>query len=343
MTLNPALTGKFDGLYRVNAIYRGQYYGENQSNSLFRTPGISVDFSLLKDKMNGNALGVGLMVVNDQQSVSGTDQTTGAPTGGKINTTTIGISLGYTLQLDKKKSTQLAIGLQPSYTMKSSNGSYEFPDAFNTSDLSYNTASSANEKVASLKKNYFNFDYGLFFNTKPLDWLTFYIGYSMANVARPQTAVLSSSADGKLPFRHAVHGGFEFEINKRWVIIPGFLYQNEAKANEADAGVTAGYVFINKQTDGKRKKGTFFLGLWNRMGNDVGSAFQYRNITPKIGVEYNNIRVGFAYDITVGNMASDAHDVPNIYRPQAYELAISYIGFGGNPPKENKWLFNPRY
>lgn len=343
MTLNPALTGKFDGLYRINAIYRGQYYGLNQSNSLFRTPGISVDFSLLKDKMNGNALGVGLVVVNDAQNVSATDQTTGASTGGKINTTTIGLSVGYTLNLDKKKSTQISIGLQPSYTLKNSNGSYQFPDAFNPSDLTYNTSDPNNEKVASLKKNYFNFDYGIFLNTKPLDWLTFYVGYSMANVARPQTAVLSSSKDGKLPFRHAVHGGFEFELAKKWVLIPGFLYQNEAKANEANAGITAGYIIVNKETDGKRKKATVFLGLWNRMGNDVNSAFQYRNITPKVGMEYNNLRVGFAYDITMGNMAKDAHGVPGIYRPQAYELAISYIGFGSKPPKENHWLFNPRY
>jgi hypothetical protein len=149
MTLNPALTGKFDGLYRINAIYRGQYYGLNQSNSLFRTPGISIDFSLLKDKMNGNALGVGLVVVNDAQNVSATDQTTGASTGGKINTTTIGLSVGYTLNLDKKKSTQISIGLQPSYTLKNSNGSYQFPDAFNPSDLTYNTSDPNNEKVHS--------------------------------------------------------------------------------------------------------------------------------------------------------------------------------------------------
>lgn len=343
MTLNPALTGKFDGLYRINAIYRGQYYGMNQSNSLFRTPGISVDFSLLKDKMKGNALGIGLVVVNDAQNASGTDAQTGAALNGKINTTTIGLSVGYTLNLDKKKTTQLSIGLQPSMTFKNSNGNYEFPDGFDPSTLQYLQGSAGDERVQNMKKTYFNFDYGIFFNTKPLDWLTFYVGYSMANVARPQVSILGTSADGKLPFRHVVHGGFEFEIKKRWVLIPGFLYQNQAKANEANAGITAGYVIVNKETDGKRKKATIFLGLWNRMGNDVTSAFQYRNLTPKIGMEYNNFRLGFAYDIGMGNMAADAHNVPNIYRPQAYELSLSYIGFGAKPPKENDWLFNPRY
>ena len=84
LTLNPALTGKFDGFARVDGIYRGQYYGLSQSSSIFRTPAISADFSLLKDKMNGNALGIGLSVVNDQQTSTGNDPSGNGTSQGKI-------------------------------------------------------------------------------------------------------------------------------------------------------------------------------------------------------------------------------------------------------------------
>jgi hypothetical protein len=67
LTLNPALTGKFDGLWRVNAIYRGQWFAPKDLQPYSTVAG-SVDFSLLKDKMKGNALGVGLLVINDQQN-----------------------------------------------------------------------------------------------------------------------------------------------------------------------------------------------------------------------------------------------------------------------------------
>ena len=73
LTLNPALCGKFDGFVRVDGIYRSQYYGLSQSSSIYSTPAASVDFSLLKDQMKGNALGVGLSVVNDQQTSTATD------------------------------------------------------------------------------------------------------------------------------------------------------------------------------------------------------------------------------------------------------------------------------
>jgi type IX secretion system PorP/SprF family membrane protein len=333
LTLNPALTGKFDGFARVDGIYRGQYYGLDQSSSIFRTPAISADFSLLKDLMKGNALGVGVSVVNDQQQ----------STGGKINTTEFALDLGYTINLDKKKSTQLSIGLEPSLTSKNVTGTYEYPQAFN-SDLSYDVNSTYNEQIANGKKMYFNFDYGLFFNQHPLDWLTYYIGFSMKNVARPQTAVIATdNPEGKLPFLYVLHGGFEFVVGTKWTLIPGFLYQSEAKANEANAGLTVGYDVMDKFVNGIRKKATVYFGLWNRMGNDVGSPFQYRNLTPKIGMDYRNFRVDFAYDISMGNIATDAHTVPGAYRPQAYELAISYIFAGPKPLHDRDYLFNPRY
>lgn len=330
LTLNPALTGKFDGLYRINAIYRGQYYGVTQSNSLYRTPALSVDFSLLKDKMNGNALGVGLAVVNDQQN-------SGA---GKISATTISLNLGYTLNLGKKKSTQLSVGFQPSYTLKRIGGDFQFGEGFD-GFLNYDKTSAGHETVANTgKKNFFNFSYGLFFNTHPIELLTFYAGFAMNNVARPNVAAISTTSTDKLPFRYIVHGGFEITPGTKWVIIPGFLYQNMAKANEGNVGLTVGYNLINNVE--KDKKATIFLGLWNRIGADVNSPAAYRNITPKFGIEYQRFRVNFAYDIDLGKMSKDAKTA-NTKLPQAYELALTYIGFGGKAPKENNFLFNPRY
>ena len=138
---------------------------------------------------------------------------------------------------------------------------------------------------------------------------------------------LHNNSIGKLDFLYVLHGGLEIvpAKAKKVTVIPGFLYQNEAKANEANAGITVGYDVLDRNKNGVRQKATVFLGLWNRMGNDVRSAFQYRNITPKLGLNYRGFRVDFAYDISVGNIATDAHPVPGVYRPQAYEIAVSYI------------------
>lgn len=340
LTLNPALCGKFDGVARVDGIYRGQYFGLSQSGSIFRTPAISLDFSLFKDKMKGNALGVGISVVNDMQTSTATDGSGGV---GKIGTTSIALELAYTIQLNKKKSMQLSVGFEPSVTIKNTSGNYEYPQAFN-SQLVYQTGSPYNESFTQPKKTYFNFAYGLFFNHKPIEKLTYFLGFSMNNVIRPQTDVIAiNNPIGQLNFLYILHGGLEITMAPKWTLIPGFLYQNEAKANEANAGITLGYDVMDRDnSNGVRQKATIYLGLWNRMGNDVGSAFQYRNITPKLGLDYRGFRVDFAYDISVGNIATDAKPVPGIYRPQAYELSVSYI-FGAKGLKEREFLFNPRY
>lgn len=333
LTLNPALTGKFDGFYRVNAIYRGQYYGVTQNNSIFRTPGVSVDFSLLKEKMKGNALGVGLAFVNDQQTSTG-----------KLNTNTIYLSLAYTLNLGKKKATQISLGFTPSYTLRNVSGDYKFYDGFDKTTLEY-TNTSGFESITIPKVNYFNLAAGLFFNTQPIKWMTFYAGYSMMNILRPNVAVINKgNSDARLNFRHVAHAGFEFDLTKKWVLIPGFLYQNVAKANEANVGLMVGYNFMNKPRNdgsGRSDKGTIFLGLWNRMGADAVSAFAYRNLTPKIGLDYKNFRFGFAYDIDLGKFGSDAK-AGNFKRPQAYEITLSYMGFLPQY-RENRFLFNPRF
>jgi type IX secretion system PorP/SprF family membrane protein len=341
LTLNPALCGQFDGFARVEAIYRGQYYGLSSNASIFSTPAAAVDFSLLKDKwLEGNSLGVGLSVVNDMQTSTATD---GSGNIGKINTTSIALELAYHIQLMKTHPMQLSIGFEPSVTIKNTNGNYEYPQAFN-SQLVYQTGSPYNESFNQPQRTYFNLAYGLFFNHKPIDILTYYIGFGMNNVTRPQTDVIQiNNSIGQLNFLYILHGGLEVTVAPKWTVIPGFLYQSEAKANEANAGITVGYDVLDRDKDGTRQKATVFVGLWNRMGNDVGSPFQYRNVTPKLGLYYRGFRVDFAYDISVGNIQTDAHPVPGIYRPQAYEIAVSYIFGKPKGLRERDFLFNPRY
>src|SRR5580704_13053357 len=68
LTLNPALTGNFNGFYRISGIDRNQDPGLSQSNPAFSTPSIAVDVSLLKNLIKNGALGVGLVFLNDQQN-----------------------------------------------------------------------------------------------------------------------------------------------------------------------------------------------------------------------------------------------------------------------------------
>jgi type IX secretion system PorP/SprF family membrane protein len=64
LTLNPALTGKFNGTIRVAGNYRNQW---PQINNAFVTSTLSVDGNILPNKISaGEAWGVGIMAMNDR-------------------------------------------------------------------------------------------------------------------------------------------------------------------------------------------------------------------------------------------------------------------------------------
>src|SRR6185503_15688961 len=63
LTLNPALTGKFDGTFRVAGNYRNQW---PTINNAFVTKTVSVDFGILKNSLAEiDQMGVGILGVSD--------------------------------------------------------------------------------------------------------------------------------------------------------------------------------------------------------------------------------------------------------------------------------------
>src|SRR6476661_5740168 len=64
LTLNPALTGKFDGVYRVAINYRNQW---PTINNAFTTATASVDFGILKNRIpDFDQFGIGVMGFTDK-------------------------------------------------------------------------------------------------------------------------------------------------------------------------------------------------------------------------------------------------------------------------------------
>jgi type IX secretion system PorP/SprF family membrane protein len=62
--INPALTGFFDGSYRVTANYRSQW---STLGSSIKSMGVSADAVFLKEKLQGDYLGVGVNAYREDQ------------------------------------------------------------------------------------------------------------------------------------------------------------------------------------------------------------------------------------------------------------------------------------
>nr|MDQ6904192.1 PorP/SprF family type IX secretion system membrane protein [Bacteroidota bacterium] len=104
LTLNPALTGKFDGTVRVAGNYRNQWPA---FNNVYTTSTLSVDFGILKNKLPENdTWGLGILALTDQAG------------GGILTNNYMGISTSYHKALDEDGFQQLGIGFQGTYGQK---------------------------------------------------------------------------------------------------------------------------------------------------------------------------------------------------------------------------------
>ena len=318
LTLNPALTGNFNGFYRVTGIYRNQWPGLTNNNPAFSTPSVGLDFSLLKEKLKTGALGVGLVFFNDQQN------------GKTFNANQILASVGYNMTFGPKSIFQLGVGLQGGVAMtKLDFKGFQFNDGFKP-DLTYDPNYNG-ETFNSGSKAKGVFNAGIFTKIEFYKGMRFYVGYSFNNASNPKQDFLANSPVYRLPFRHTLHGGFEFEISDKAVLIPGFLFQQQAKANETNFGLTVGIHIIRDPA----KRATFFIGLWNRLNTDNYT------LIPKIGGEWKGFRAGFAYDIHLAQQFGDHKNIGGSL-PQGFEVYLTYIG-NLFIPKEDHYLFNPRY
>lgn len=324
LTLNPALTGKFDGLYRVSAIYRDQWRNiQEQKSNTFITPSVSLDFSLLKDKLKNSALGLGAVVTFDKV--------------GAFKTLDAGLNLAYHLGLDKAGKYHIGLGFQGQYTNKKLSPDFTFED-----EIRLGLTESPDDAINTDGHHLFGLTPGLIFDAKmgKKSKSTLYAGYSLNMNLTPKQDIFltSSTATAKgLPMRHVAHAGAEFNV-KKFLVIPGVLYQTTDRTDELNFGITAGYKLIEKP----KKNTTLFLGLWYR--TNMGNAFTSGAFIPKLGIDLENFRISGAYDISHGRISKDSRTAENVGQiPQAFEIALNYFGKGSSPKPSNTYLFNPRF
>lgn len=320
LTLNPALTGNFNGFYRISGIYRLQDPGLTQSNPAFSTPSVAGDVSI---KIANGALGVGLVFLNDQQN------------GKTFNTNEIMLSVAYNMTFGAKKKFQLGAGLQGGLaTTKIDFAKLQFDDGFTVGQNNTVNYTQSTEALTTKPKMKGLFNAGLFAKYDFYKGMRVYVGYAFNNASHyKEDYILNSSSQFNIPFRHTIHGGFEFDVNDKIVLIPGILYQNQASANETNFGLNVG-IHVVRSPD-PNKVATLFVGLWNRLNT------KNYTLIPELGFDYKGFRAGIAYDAPLTQQRTDGSAIGGPYA-QAFEVTLSYIGVI-IPKKEDNYLFNPRY
>jgi type IX secretion system PorP/SprF family membrane protein len=291
LTLNPAFTGKFDGSIRVAGNYRNQW---PEINNAFVTQSVSMDMPVMKGIIPYNDnWGIGVMAYSDKSA------------SGVLQANSIGFSTAYHKGLDEDGNHQLGLGFQAAYMEKrlsTTNDKLQFGDALTPNGwTAVSTDVLANK---SLRASHFDLNAGLLYSGSTSETNNFYAGVSMYHITRPKESFIGANylANPRFTF----YGGGYFGVGDKATLYGSVLHSQQAKSSETLVGAALGMT-PNPEA---LKPSTLFGGIWTRFGDAV---------IPYIGLEYNDFRFGFSYDVNISSLRTASNSRGGV------ELSLIYI------------------
>lgn len=272
LTLNPALTGKFDGTLRVAGNYRNQWPA---LNNVYTTYTASLDFRILKNKIpETDTWGIGFLALKDQA-------------GGDILTNTyVALSTSYHKSLDEDGFQQIGIGFQGTYGQKRLDQSKLYfedmltPFGFTgvTQEIFYSQ---------NLDVNYLDLNAGILYSGSTTGENNFYAGASMYHINRPKESYLG--ADWSIGTRATIHAGGYFPVAENVKIHTSGIFQIQNKATETVVGAAAAAAIDQESL----QPSNVYLGAWYRFQDAI---------IPYVGLEFSGFRIGASYDINISSL-----------------------------------------
>jgi type IX secretion system PorP/SprF family membrane protein len=267
--LNPALTGAFDGNYRVAAIYRSQW---GNISDPFTTYGVAADFTTNKQ------FNFGVSALNQK-----------AGDGGYNYTTAYG-SASYTgVRFGAAETHRLVFGLQFGLIQRKFDASkLSFGDQWNPI-TGYNPGTPSADGFS--RTNATSFDAGagvLYYDAAPGKKYNIFGGFSVAHLTRP-TDQFSPNGDARFPMRITGHAGVKLAVTDVISVTPNILYLRQGNAEEKMIGAY-GQLYVNPITD-------FLLGVNYRFKDAVST---------HAGFTYKSFTLGASYDINTSQLGKMA-------------------------------------
>ncbi len=305
LTLNPALTGKFDGLFRVAGNYRNQW---PTIPNAYQTKTVSVDFGVLKNRLAEiDQLGVGLLGVSDNAG------------DGVLVTNYGGLSVAYHKGLDENGYHQIGAGFQGTFVSKRLDiTKVYFEDQLTPLGFTGVTSEIFSNKQVNV--NYVDVNAGIFYNGSTNGYNNFYFGASMYHINRPKETF--KGGNYLLSARTTLQAGGKIPIGSYNYLHIAANHSMQAKAQNTMVGGAFSYS-VNRNEDNPVN---VFIGSWYRF-NDA--------VIPYIGLEFNSIHIGASYDVNTSSLKPGSNTRGGI------EISLIYIKKPSDP--DAKKLNCPRF
>jgi len=310
LTLNPALTGKFNGTLRVAGNYRNQWPAFERA---FVTSTASVDFPVLTSRLaETDTWGVGLMGMTDKTA------------DGILTANFLSVTTAYHKGLDEDGLHQLGVGFQGTWGGKRLSGArLNFEDELDLQGTWTNTSDEPiNNKDVTV--NYFDFSAGVLYNGSTDSYNNFYLGVSVYHINRPRESFAGDAGVYVLNPRITANLGGSFPIGVDKNLHVTAMISTQAKALNI---VFGGALAFNVNGD-EVNPTNVYLGAFTRFSqlNDA--------IIPHVGLEFGAFRLAASYDVNLSSLKVGSQ------RQGGIELALIYTLF---PPDGRPKIPCPKY
>lgn len=314
LTLNPALTGAFEGRYRVGAVYRDQWRGILDNPIKTFTVGGDFRFKAPFRTVREDAVGLGLMFFNDKTGVI------------DFSTTQIAISMAYHKALGVGNRQYLSLGIQGGLTQRNVNyESLNFHDEFDGLN-GYNLGTG--EDLPPNNFSFTDYNVGLNYTAKFGRTGRIFLGAAMHHFTSPRVSFEEDNTGEGDKLYPKYSGQFAAHIplqrNNRVSIQPRLLFATQGPHLQFNAGTNLRFVM------GQYGGSALHIGTWARpVRNNDGMGLDA--MVALLGLEVNNVLFGLSYDLNLKALGANQ-------RQGAFEISVSYLG-----NYENEEILCPKF
>lgn len=295
LTLNPAMTGKFNGDFRIAGNYRDQWPAISKA---YITSTASFDMPLLRSRLSElDTWAIGILAMTDKTA------------SGVLSNNFLSITTAYHKGLDEDGLHQIGIGFQATYSSKRLDGTkLNFSDEL---DQSGGWTIPSGEPINDVQVNtsHFDFSVGALYNGSTNGYDNFYFGASAYHLNKPKES-FTGDIFYQLNPRITVNAGGAIPLGDRSrTVYLSSLYSRQAGATNVMVGGAVGFL-LNEDED---YPSNFYAGAWTRF-NNVNDA-----IIPYIGLEFGSFRLGASYDVNISTLKTASESRGGI------EISLIYI------------------
>lgn len=262
--LNPAMTGFFDGSYRINAHYRTQW---TSISSGVNTYGVNGELKFGDHEGEKDYVGAGIAIYRDDLY-------------GRLANNTGRLNLAYHKRLGYGETKHyLSIGANLGMDYRQVNTNLVFPE----------------EPVSFQHANLFvpNLGLGLNYQIVFPSFANVFLGGAVDHIVSDKISIFNSNVQNDK--RITVYSSGRLRVNDAVYIIPTFLFANQGAHRQINFGAAA-QLLMREYYDNKTN---FQIGVYGRMGNQGFDAligmFRY---------ETRGIQVGLSYDHALTELSS---------------------------------------